>query len=239
MQLFAGEKFLAFYHHSYTHDRAYLITDSVKFYYTTDAGRQWGWLDAPLVPNTFGAQVLHFQPQSEYLIWTGNEGCTGDAQNCHAEAYYSRDNGRRWHLVETYVRNCAWARDSELKIDFTQILCESYRDKKGSQRFFQDNPMELVGGTDFFQKKTKLFDQVVGFAKFSEFLVVAEVRLASLHLLSRAHFCSPLQYLPLRGSLELQVSLDGRNFAMGMFPPSMHPETHVCSPFAIQSQSDQ
>jgi len=79
-------------------------------------------------------------------------------------------------LVEKYVRNCAWARDSELKIDGSQILCESYRDKQGSQRFFQgDNPLQLVGGTRFFQKKTKLFDHVVGFAKFSEFLVVAEV----------------------------------------------------------------
>jgi Sortilin, neurotensin receptor 3, len=181
MQLFPGTKFLVFYLHTYTHDRAYLITDSAKFYYTTDAGRQWNSLDAPLPPNTFSAQVLHFQPQSDYLIWTGDAECSGGGgPNCHAEAYYSRDNGRRWQLVETYVRNCAWARDSELKLDPTQILCESYRDKKGSQRFLNENPMELVGGTNFFQKKTKLFDQVVGFAKFSEFLVVAEVGLGSV-----------------------------------------------------------
>jgi hypothetical protein len=191
MQLFPGEKFLAFYLHSYTPHRAYLITDTIKFYYTTDSGRQWNALDAPLVPNTFGAQVLHFQPQSDLLIWTGNQGCSGDAHNCHAEAYYSRDNGRRWYLIETYVRNCAWGRDSELKIDPTQILCESYRDKNGSQLFFMNNPMELVGGTNFFQKKTKLFDQVVGFAKFSEFLVVAEVRLPSILALC----CAYLLYL--------------------------------------------
>ena len=33
--------------------------------------------------------------------------------------------------------------------------------------------------------------------------------------------------LPSRGTLELQVSLDGNRFASGKFPPSMRPETHV------------
>ena len=36
------------------------------------------------------------------------------------------------------------------------------------------------------------------------------------------------QVLPSRGTLELQVSLDGNRFASGKFPPSMRPETHVC-----------
>lgn len=35
------------------------------------------------------------------------------------------------------------------------------------------------------------------------------------------------QFLPERQSLDLQVSLDGRTFAAGQFPPSMHPDTHV------------
>jgi hypothetical protein len=33
--------------------------------------------------------------------------------------------------------------------------------------------------------------------------------------------------LPARGTLDLQVSLDGRTFATGRFPPNMHPDTHV------------
>jgi len=102
-------------------------------------------------------------------------------QNCHAAAHFSRDNGRYWNEVEKYVRNCAWARDAELKIDATQILCESYKNKQGSQRFFQDNPLQLVSGTNYFQKKTKLFDHVVGFAKFSEYLIVAEVSYHHAH----------------------------------------------------------
>jgi hypothetical protein len=216
-QLYPDAHFLAFYLHGYANDRAYLITSSMQYYYTTDTGRSWNPLDGPLVPNTFGAPVLNFHPQTDILLWIGNKDCTGTGENCHAEAHYSRDNGRHWHLVETYVRNCGWARDSDLKIDSTQILCESYKNKEGSQRFFQDNPLEFVSGTNFFQKKTKLFDHVVGFAKFSEYLIVAE-------------------YVPDRQTLELQVSLDGRTFSSGKFPPTMRPETHAYT--ILESSTD-
>lgn len=108
--------------------------------------------------------------------------CEGNMETCHTEAHYSTDNGRNWHLIEKYIRNCAWARDKELKIDQTQVICESYREKKGNQKTFAmlNVPMELIGGTHFYEKKTKLFDRVVGFAKFSEFLIVAEVCSISL-----------------------------------------------------------
>jgi len=176
-QLYPGEKFLAFYLHSYTNDRAYLISDSNKFWYTTDTGRGWNSLEAPTVPNTFRTSVLQFHPRSDYLIWTGDEGCTGLAENCHAVSHYSRDNGRHWTLIETYVQKCAWAKDAELTVDPAQILCESYRDKVGTQRKFRNdnNALQLIGGTNYFSKTTKLFEHVVGFTKFSEFLIVAEV----------------------------------------------------------------
>lgn len=90
--------------------------------------------------------------------------------------HYSRDNGHSWRLVENYVRNCAWVRDHHLDADVNEIICESYRDKTGNQQYFTDsNPLELVTGTNFFAKKRKVFENVVGFAKFSQYLVVAEV----------------------------------------------------------------
>ncbi|KAH8104337.1 hypothetical protein DFH11DRAFT_1733918 [Phellopilus nigrolimitatus] len=210
IQLFPNERFIVFYLCSYSNDRAYILTSSQKYYYTTDVGRSWNPLYAPLLPNTFGAVIMHFHPISDYLIWTGNADCEGSAEKCRAEARYSTDNGRNWRFVEEYVRNCAWARDAELKIDATQTICESYKEKKGNQRLFQanTNPLQLVGGTQFFSKKKVLFDRVVGFAKFSEFLIVAE-------------------YLQERQSLDLQVSLDGKNFATGVFPPTLRPQNHA------------
>ncbi|KIK54103.1 hypothetical protein GYMLUDRAFT_232409 [Collybiopsis luxurians FD-317 M1] len=209
-QLFPDQRFLAFYHHPYSSDRAYLITDSADYYSTTDAGRSWNKWVAPAPPNTFRAQVLRFQPDDERLIWTGNVKCDGGMfDDCHATAWYTRDHGRNWGHVEDYVVNCAWAADTKLNADPTEILCESYQRKEGNQRFFQsDNPLELVEGQGYYKKKKKLFDQVVGFAKFSEFLVVAELAASGR-------------------ALDLQVSLDGVHFATGMFPPRMHPETHA------------
>jgi len=165
--------------HSHSNDRAYLITDTNKFYYTTTTGRFWHDANTPSPPNTFGAQVLRFQTNSDYLIWIGNVDCETGSDRCRAEAQYSRDHGRKWNFVEDYVVNCDWARDEELRIDGSQILCESYENKQGSQLFFgrDNNALQLVSGTDFFAKKTKLFNHVVGFTKFSEFLIVAEVGL--------------------------------------------------------------
>ncbi|KAJ7186706.1 vacuolar protein sorting/targeting protein 10 [Mycena filopes] len=210
VQKFPEERFLAFYHHKYSSNRAYLITSTSKFYRTTDGGRTWNPLFAPTAPNTFRAPILRFHPDSDKLIWTGNKDCPGPlARNCHAEAQYSRDNGRKWTFLENYVVNCVWAMDIKLNADPTEVVCESYRDKVGSQRFFQaDNPLSLIAGSKYFTKQEKLFDQVVGFAKFSEFLVVAEL-------------------LPPKRSLDLQVSLDGVTFATALFPPSMHPESHA------------
>ena len=180
IQHFPEEPFLAFYHHKYTPDRAYAITAGKKILYTTNTGRSWHYTETPTIPNTFGQAVLHFHPESDYLIWTGEDGCSGRGENCHAEAHYSRDNGRSWTLLDTYIRNCAWARDATLFTDPTEIICESYRDKTGNQKLFQlNNPLELIEGTDYYRKKKKLFDHVVGFAKFSEYLIVAEVRAPS------------------------------------------------------------
>ncbi|KAJ7725948.1 hypothetical protein B0H16DRAFT_275953 [Mycena metata] len=210
VQKFPEERFLAFYHHKYSSGRAYLITNSNRFYTTTDSGRTWNPLQAPTPPNSFRAQVLRFHPDSDKLIWTGNKDCEGPlARNCHAEAQYSRNNGRIWTFVENYVVNCVWAKDLRLDADPTEIMCESYQNKMGSQRFFQaDNPLALVEGSSYFTKKKKLFDRVVGFAEFSEFLMVAEL-------------------LPQKRSLDLQISLDGVNFATALFPPTMHPESHA------------
>ncbi|KZV63312.1 Oligoxyloglucan reducing end-specific cellobiohydrolase, partial [Peniophora sp. CONT] len=208
-QIEPGNRFLAFYHHSFTPDRAYLITAGKDFYYTTNTGGTWFPLQAPTPPNTFGAQVLRFHPEkSDHLIWVGNEGCGGMQEDCRAVAHYSHNNGRDWTKVEDYVRNCAWARDSAFRVDPSEIICESYRDKKGNQRFFNpgNNPLELWTGRAFYKDKHRVFEHVVGFAKFSEYLIVAE-------------------YQPEHGNLDLQVSLDGLGFSPGQFPPSMRPDS--------------
>jgi hypothetical protein len=100
------------------------------------------------------------------------------SQTCRAEAKYSLNNGRAWTDIDGYVKNCAWAVDTLLDADPTEIICESYKDKQGSQ-INMGGPgsyLQLVAGARYYERKKVLFTSVVGFAKFSEFLVVAEVR---------------------------------------------------------------
>ncbi|KAG8759479.1 vacuolar protein sorting/targeting protein PEP1 [Serendipita sp. 396] len=205
-QLFPDKPLLTFYMHTYADDRAYLFTPTKEYYYTTDGGRSWHTLQGPLPPNRQDASLLAFHPvNSDYLIWSGDAGCesNSDQTNCRVESYYSLDHGRNWHFIEKYVKQCAFLRDTRFKVDDRGILCESYRDKRGNQHDFGfANPLELIYGSDFYKKKEKLFDQIVGFATFSEFLLVAELT-------------------PGSNALDLQVSLNGKDFARGLFPPDM------------------
>ncbi|KAJ7780931.1 Oligoxyloglucan reducing end-specific cellobiohydrolase [Mycena metata] len=209
MQLSPGEHFVSFYMHKFDPRRAYLLTNTEKFFYTVNGGRMWFTRSAPTPPTSFHALALRFHPDPDKLLWIGDRDCR-DWSACHAEAQYSLDNGATWEFVEGYVVNCAWAVDTKLAADETEILCESYRDKTGSQMLFQmgTNPLALVEGARYFKEQKQIFDEVVGFTKFSEFLVVAEL-LAE----SRA--------------LNLQVSLDGVHFAAGRFPPNMDPNAHT------------
>ncbi|ELU44262.1 signal sequence binding protein [Rhizoctonia solani AG-1 IA] len=195
-QLVNGEYIIAVYMHLYADDRAYLITNKDKLYYTTDTAQQWLALDLPAPPNQFGLGLLSFHPlQSDWLIYTGQTDCGSDKSNCHVEAYYTLNHGRTWTSIEKYVKTCTWARTANLRIDQHLILCESYRDKKGNQLSFANNPLEFIEGSEYFKNKRKMFDNVVGFAKFSEYLLVAEVsqgaiqRVGSPGFARRTQFC--------------------------------------------------
>ncbi|WWC63338.1 uncharacterized protein I303_105938 [Kwoniella dejecticola CBS 10117] len=218
-QLYEQETFLGVTMHTFAGERAYLLTDSKRIYHTTDYGRSWNVITAPELPNNLGITILDFHPtKADWLIYTGAIDCTDTlSTNCRAVSYYSTDHGRRWKKIEEYVRNCAWARDARLKIDEREIICESYKNKKGSQLGGEYNPLELIAGPGYYSKKIKLFDAVVGFASFSEYLLVAQLN-------------------ELAGTLSLQVSLDGYHFSEGQFPPSMKIENHAYT--ILESNTD-
>lgn len=166
--------------HGYNRERAYLITQGRTVHFSTDKGSTWHKFEAPADPNGLGIPVLDYHPiNHDWLIWTGQIDCSEiDSQSCRAVAYMTKDNGRSWSKLEEYVRVCSWGRDKKLKIDEKVIFCESYRDKKGSQRAVQqnNNPLQLVAGEYFYTRKKTLFDNIVGFATFEEYMVAAQVR---------------------------------------------------------------
>ncbi|EJU03910.1 Oligoxyloglucan reducing end-specific cellobiohydrolase [Dacryopinax primogenitus] len=219
-QLHPDLRFLAIYMHAYSDDRAYIITDSRKVLYTTSTGRDWYELETPTDVNTFRVALLQFHPtRRDWIIWTGQQDCNvpGGGTSCRTTAHYSQDNGRRWYEIENYVKQCTWGRDKNLKIDERLIVCESFAIKSGNMRLFGlENPLQLVAGRDLYSQKVKLFDNVVGLAKFSEYMIVAE--------------------LGAQNTLDLQVSLDGKTFATGLFPAEYKLDNHAYT--ILESSTD-
>jgi hypothetical protein len=218
-QLKEDETFLGVTVHAYSSERAYLITNKRKIYYTTDTGKSWYYISTPMDPNNLNIPILDFHPtKADWLIYTGSTDCTSTlSTNCRAVAYYSTDHGRNWKKIEEYVKQCAWARDARLKVDEKEILCESYKNKKGSQNSPEYNPLELIAGSNYYSKKQKVFDDIVGFATFAEYLLVAQLN-------------------AMAGTLTLQVSLDGYHFSEGQFPPSMRIENRAYT--ILESDTD-
>ncbi len=101
---------------------------------------------------------------SDWVIWTGDEGCTSGGYNCHAEAYFLRDNRWRWTLVEAYVRNCAKPRD---KPSHTATR----RAHSTSSRWTPTCCSRLVGRT--FHEIGSRYSMRPSFKSF-EYLIVAE-----------------------------------------------------------------
>ncbi len=203
----AEDRFLTMALHAYDKKRGYLVTAGQRVYYTTDQGATWNWFSAPLPANGLGIGILDFHPdKSDWLIWTGSRDCTfSTGKDCHAEAWYSDTNGAKWEKIDSYVRTCSWGRDKKLMMDPRTIFCESYQDKRGNQRdFTAANRLQLIRGDDFYHKRTRVFDAIVGYAVFEQYLIVAEYV---------ATTSSP--------SLKLQVSLNGRDFSEIHFPPGM------------------
>lgn len=214
-----GIKFISLQTHPYSRDRAYLIGPDETIYYTTDKGASWNNFRTPLPPNLLGIPLLDFHPtRPDWLIWTGSEGCIDSSSNeCKAVAYYTKDNGRYWNKIDDYIRLCSWGRDQRFKIDERIILCQAYAHKRGSQKAMGENPLQLIMGRDFYSNKQKLFDSIVGFATFEEFMVVAQIASNGDHL-------------------NLHASMDASHFALAQFPPNLKIENKAYT--VLESTTD-
>lgn len=185
----------------------YILTEQQRVHYTRDGGRTWAFFSTPLPPNHLGISPLALHPtDTDRLLWTGSRGCRGDSvrfTDCRTEAFYSLNGGRKWTLLDTYVRKCAFAIAEHFDGDPGGIICESHRTKAGSQVTFnlRTNPLELVYGARLYKKNDVLFPSVAGFSIFEQYMMVAVLQ-GDL-------------------TLDMHVSLDGRSFSEVRLPPSI------------------
>ena len=113
------------------------------------------------------------------------------------------------------------------------ILCESFAKKSGSQRAAGMATKSLTVGENYYSRKTEAFQSIVGYTTFSEYLIVAEVRHQSKRLAPLSSLIALTvgrQLEESKGTLKLQVSLDGVHFAEGQFPPGLGIENKAVRP---------
>ncbi|KAL1916286.1 uncharacterized protein VTP21DRAFT_5903 [Calcarisporiella thermophila] len=199
-------KIIRILHDSHFNDRAFFITEGTTHFVTNDHAITFGKIDVPMKPNFFDIPIISTHPEErDWLIYVGQNGCDSFlSEKCFADAYYTQNGGGRWDPLGQYVRNCQWARDAKFKkADTKLIFCEFYTEKAGSQSRFFGKELELYASSDFFKTSRVVFKNIVGFATFEEFMVVAQLG-------------ESLQ------NLRLQVSLDGDTFAEAHFPSGVH-----------------
>ncbi|KIM19770.1 hypothetical protein M408DRAFT_178610, partial [Serendipita vermifera MAFF 305830] len=191
--------------HPYDGSRAYLLTPTDVYHYTTDAGHQWFKSKFPAKTMRYTMPRLFFHPKhQDYLIWSNDVDCNYEnRENCHVGSYLSLDHGENWKLIETYVERCEFAMAMGFKSSEKGIVCASYRDKTGQQRDSEEwNPLELTISHDWYETKEKLFDHINGFENSGNLTFVAASSLDAF-------------------SLDPYVSVDGRGFVKARFPPNI------------------
>ncbi|KAF9903168.1 vacuolar protein sorting/targeting protein PEP1 [Linnemannia zychae] len=196
--------------HRHPYDKATAIigTSGRKQYITRDRGLNWDAVEPPLnSASTLQLNPWSFHPtEPEWLIYLGETGCSFDRdEHCHAEAFYSTDAGTSWKPLATWVRSCSWAQDTDFKIvDAFGIYCEQYDDHSKSQRVLMNTnvPVKFVYTSDMMSSHKTLFEQIVGYAVYSNYLIVAE-------------------YVPNQRALRVAVTTDGTNFEPAHYPANV------------------
>lgn len=195
-QILRDEKITAIYPHPYHNDEVYFLTAGRKVHLTVDRGQKFEEFEAPKGGPTHSErlQVLSFHKNSNWLIWTGAEDCSGGSvSKCHNVAHFSDNRGRNWKAMLGFVRKCEFIKEQGRGKSEKLVYCEQYENEN------LDNALQLVSSDDWFSTYKVKFKNIVDFATMSEFIIVA---------------AKDQDYL------KVDASIDGRTFADALFPPN-------------------
>ncbi|KAF9904604.1 vacuolar protein sorting/targeting protein PEP1 [Lobosporangium transversale] len=186
--------------------RAIIGTSGRKHKYTQDRGLNWDTIELPLpsAAISFMPNPWSFHPtEPGWMIYLGEIGCSYEREDhCHIEAFYTKDFGKNWRPLATWVRSCAWARDSSFKqVNNEGIYCEQYDDRSGSQKTLMNanTPVKFVYTDNYMRTSQVLFNAIVGYAIYSDYLIAAE-------------------YVPSQRALRVAISTDGIKFTQAHYP---------------------
>lgn len=162
-----GESILEVNFNPYFNSSAYLFGASGVLYTTADRARNFKATNLPQArelgfPLSFSAQAV------DTFIYYGGENCDNffDPQ-CHSVAFLTRDGGATFTKMLEGALNCEFV-GSTLKTPYNSnlVVCE-VKDKETGKKSF-------VSSTDYFNSKTVLYNDIVGFMSTGDYLVVAK-----------------------------------------------------------------
>lgn len=194
-KILKGEDIVAIMPHRYFSDWIYFLTASNAAFVSKDRGKTIKEIELPSPPNNMGKPILDFHSsRSSWLLFTGTKGCEkSSGQNCRAVTFYTENGGSTWEVLHDQVDNCQYIGATKVESDSNLIYCTAWSSVDGT-----GGQLELLSSIDYFETHEKIFDSVVGFAVFEEYIIVAEV-------FEDAY-------------LRFHASIDGKIFAHGHFP---------------------
>jgi len=191
-------------------DLAIFITiNSNTCYYTNDKGKNFYSFELPAAANPLKIPVFSVNPNNPgWWLFVGAEDCKFSSffsdGDCHTILYLTKNYGKSWDKLETYVRHCEWARTEKFsKPDKNGIFCQIHKERKGNMAEpMGENTLTLQYSSDFFKHSKELLQNAVAFAIFDKYMMVAQV--------------TP----QLRDQAKLFISTDGSLFEEAQFPPN-------------------
>lgn len=193
-ELLPDEVITGMFPHPDKPDEVYLITPHEQLYVTRDRAHNFDKFDLPGKPAMAGASpIFSFHQTKNWIIYHAEKGCDSVfGFDCRLTSYYSTDGGKHWKEMVKDVNKCKFAPQTTKKEKL--VICEKLS-KNGHHLETQ-----LISSENWFKTSKKHFSDIIGFAFEYEFIVVAVI--------------DPKE----QDSLNLQVSVDGENYALARFP---------------------
>jgi hypothetical protein len=185
----------------------FLTIDTRVGYYTIDKGKNFYSFELPTIANPLKIPVFSINSDNPgWWLFVGAEDCKFESffieDDCHSVLYLTKNYGKSWNKLETYVRHCEWAKtDKFSKPSNSGIFCQIYSEKKGSMAEpMGGNVLTLQYSTDFFKHSKEILKHSLAFAIFDKYMMIAQV--------------TP----EMRDQAKLFISTDGELFEEAEFP---------------------
>lgn len=194
-QVLQDEHIISIFQNTYANEQVYFLGMDKKGWVTYDRCNSIHKITLPVYSHLEYSTIEFHPDDKNWIIFTGcNENeIMGD---CNTVSYYSTNGGDSWNILMSNTRSCSWIKSNTFNANKNLIYCEIFSpDLKKSPL----DPVKLIYSIDFFQSYTVLFDSIMGYVRFEEFIILAELD-------------------SITKTLKPYVSLNGLDFVHAKFP---------------------